>query len=160
MRLCALLISAMLVQSSFATETAVPKSHLEFAGVRYAYLDHSTLWTGADGIQHIIVVFAEAPDFEAISLVSRSGTAAPHLVTPDCDVALAHVGVYLVSRSSKKLLVRIIDWGSPQSTDAKIVRKYVEEALKRPNQTPEPTPLAVTIPADAGLAPSSVVAHL
>jgi hypothetical protein len=31
---------------------------------------------------------------------------------------------------------------------------------KEPNQTPEPTPLLVTIRADARLAPSSVVAHL
>jgi hypothetical protein len=31
---------------------------------------------------------------------------------------------------------------------------------KEPNQTPEPTPTAVTIPADAGLAPAAGVAHL
>jgi hypothetical protein len=123
-----------------ASDAVVPRSHVDVAGVPFVYLDHSTLWTGRDGIKHIIVTFADTPDFEAISLVSRPGTAAPHLVTPDCDVALAHVGVYLVARSGKKLTVRIVDWGSPQTTDAKAVREYVIAALKRPNKAPEPTP--------------------
>jgi hypothetical protein len=34
------------------------------------------------------------------------------------------------------------------------------EAMKEPNQSLEPTPTSVTIPADAGLAPAAVVAHL
>ena len=32
--------------------------------------------------------------------------------------------------------------------------------VRRANQSPEPTPTSVTIPADAGLAPAAVVAHL
>ena len=36
----------------------------------------------------------------------------------------------------------------------------VPRKVKRPNQSPEPTPTAVTVPADAGLAPAAVVAHL
>jgi hypothetical protein len=40
------------------------------------------------------------------------------------------------------------------------VSMKLPEKEEEPNQSPEPTPTSVTIPADAGLAPAAVVAHL
>ena len=40
------------------------------------------------------------------------------------------------------------------------LRRFEKSVKDEPNKSPEPTPLAVTPPADAGVAPSSAVAHL
>jgi hypothetical protein len=46
--------------------------------------------------------------------------------------------------------------------EAKGLRRaaLIRERRKMPNQSPEPTRVAVTIPADAGIAPATRVAHL
>jgi adenine/guanine phosphoribosyltransferase-like PRPP-binding protein len=43
---------------------------------------------------------------------------------------------------------------------SKRLKQLIERLEKKPNQSPEPTPTAVTTPADAGLAPAAVVAHV
>ena len=49
---------------------------------------------------------------------------------------------------------------APEAARLRSIALWREWLEKRPNQTPEPTAMLVTPPADAGVAPSTAVAHL
>jgi len=89
-------------------------------------------------------------------------------VTPDrveLATAMQKEPVLVFARRSKRSGIAILE---PDLFPA-ILREWADDAgfgylrksgVKKPNQTPEPTPTAVTPRADARVAPAAVVAHL
>ena len=93
---------------------------------------------------------------------SDSGNQPAKRVQPTSALALVGSVRRACGGAAERDLSRLLSGRGPSRQARRTATSSGERTLKTrtPNQTPEPTRLLVTIPADAGLAPSSRVAHL
>lgn len=76
-----LIFSVLLVLGNgVSADEPAQKGKIEIGGASYAYLDHCTLWTGPNGIHHIIAVHLDAPEFASVGLATPP--ISPRLLRP------------------------------------------------------------------------------